>query len=226
MAIPDDIGPDESGPDDPSGAPGDSGGSPGDPGRVSDADWRRVVEDLTGPAEARGTRDSFVQHAGQLPAGRPTPPAKPHAPYTPGAPYAQYGVPGPDAPGASGGIREAGWPGVLASAAASWRRALAAIDRWLRKPPASLTLPAGSQIRFTIGREPACDMTLLDRTVSRWHACLKREDDGWLLTDLGSTNGTRLNGWRVNAPIVVSPGDLVSFGAATFVLTERPGRLR
>ncbi len=221
MAIPDDIGPDESGPDDPSGAPGDSG-------RVSDADWRRVVEDLTGPAEARGTRDSFVQHAGQLPAGLPARPATPDAPDRPGAPSAQYGVPGPDAPFASGRMGEAGWPGagVLAAAAASWRRALAAVDRWLRKPPASLTLPAGSQIRYTIGREPACDMTLLDRTVSRWHACLKREDDGWLLTDLGSTNGTRLNGWRVNAPIVVSPGDLVSFGAATFVLTERPGRLR
>ncbi len=112
------------------------------------------------------------------------------------------------------------------AALAKSRRAVRAVGRWLRKPAASLTLPAGSQTRFTIGREPACDMTLLDRTVSRWHACLNREDDGWLLTDLGSTNGTRLNGWRVNAPIAVSPGDLVSFGAATFVLTERPGGLR
>lgn len=112
------------------------------------------------------------------------------------------------------------------AALARCRRAVRAAGRWLRKPAASLTLPAGSQTRFTIGREPACDMTLLDRTVSRRHACLNREDDGWLLTDLGSTNGTRLNGWRVNAPIAVSPGDLVSFGAATFVLTERPGGLR
>ncbi len=195
MAIPDETGPDETGPD-------NHDGPPRDPGRVSDADWRRVVEDLVGSAEARGTRDSFMQQV--HPAPRPGP--------------VEY-VPASSAPGWFGA-------GALASAAASWRRVLAGIDRWLRKPPAALTLPAGSQARFTIGREPACDMTLLDRTVSRWHACLKREDDGWLLTDLGSTNGTRLNGWRVNAPITVSPGDLVSFGAATFVLTERPGRLR
>jgi hypothetical protein len=115
---------------------------------------------------------------------------------------------------------------LSAAALAAALRALAATDRWLRRYPAALTLPRGKQDRFTIGREPACDMTLTDKTVSRWHACLKREDGGWLLTDLGSTNGTRLNGWRVHAPIAVSPGDLVSFGDATFVLIERPGRSR
>ncbi len=189
MATPDDTGPEDLGPD-------GTSGEPREPGPVSDADWNRVVEDLIGPAEARGTQDSFLQPGG--PAGIPA-----------------------EEPGR-------GWlgAGLLAAAAGSWRRLAGRIDRWLRKRPASLTLPTGSQARFTIGREPACDMTLLDRTVSRWHASLQREDDGWLLTDLGSTNGTRLNGWRVNAPIVVSPGDQVSFGAATFVLTERPGRLR
>lgn len=186
MAIPDDTGPDDSGSD-------NAGGSPGEPGRVSDAEWSRVVEGLIGSAE---------EHRGE--SGNGDQPSQPGLP------------------------RGAGWIGqdVLAAAVAAWHRLVAGFDGWLRKPPASLTLPAGSQTRFTIGREPACDMTLLDRTVSRWHACLKREDDGWLLTDLGSTNGTRLNGWRVNAPIAVSPGDQVSFGAATFVLTERPGRLR
>jgi pSer/pThr/pTyr-binding forkhead associated (FHA) protein len=82
-------------------------------------------------------------------------------------------------------------------------------------------LPAGAQRRYTIGREADCDMTLQDLTVSRWHASLQREPAGWLLSDLGSTNGTRLNGWRVNAPMLVGPGDRVSFGALTFVLTER-----
>jgi hypothetical protein len=171
-------------------------------GSVSDAQWSRMIEALTSPAEARGTHDSFAQPADAVLqavlAGRPA--------------WRSWG-------GRIG-------PAILASAAASWRRVLAGIDRWLRKSPAPLTLPAGPQTRFTIGREPACDMTLPDRTVSRWHASLKREDDGWLLTDLGSTNGTRLNGWRVNAPISVAPGDLVSFGAATFVLTERPRLIR
>jgi Inner membrane component of T3SS, cytoplasmic domain/Domain of unknown function (DUF1707) len=101
------------------------------------------------------------------------------------------------------------------------RRAVRAVDRWLRGWPPALTLPAGSQSRFTIGREPACDMTLADDTVSRWHASLERSAGGWLLADLGSTNGTRLNGWRVNQPTWVRPGDMVSFGDVTFVLSDR-----
>ncbi len=115
--------------------------------------------------------------------------------------------------------------GVVArlSAAARWtgRRAVRAVDHWLRGWPPVLSFPAGVQPRFTIGREPACDMTLADETVSRWHACLERGADGWLLADLGSTNGTRLNGWRVNQPTWVRPGDMVSFGGVTFVLSDR-----
>jgi pSer/pThr/pTyr-binding forkhead associated (FHA) protein len=69
-------------------------------------------------------------------------------------------------------------------------------------------------------------MRLTDMTVSRWHASLQREDGEWLLADLGSTNGTRLNGWRVNNPMPVRAGDTVSFGTVTFVLTERPRPVR
>jgi pSer/pThr/pTyr-binding forkhead associated (FHA) protein len=81
-----------------------------------------------------------------------------------------------------------------------------------------LVFPSGQQRRFTIGRDVDCDMVLPDPTVSRWHAGLKREASGWMLDDLGSTNGTRLNGWRVRAAVPVRVGDLVSFGAATFVM--------
>jgi hypothetical protein len=113
--------------------------------------------------------------------------------------------------------------GLRAVAQAIFSRAARATDRWLRGWPPVLTLPAGSQLRFTIGREPECDMTLADETVSRWHASLERAGaGGWLLADLGSTNGTRLNGWRVTRPIPVRPGDMVSFGSATYVLSDRP----
>jgi Domain of unknown function (DUF1707)/FHA domain len=113
---------------------------------------------------------------------------------------------------------------LRAVARAACLRVIRATDRWLRGWPPALTLPAGSQRRFTIGRELDCDMTLADETVSRWHASLERAAaGGWLLADLGSTNGTRLNGWRVTSPIPVRPGDMVSFGAATYVLSERPG---
>jgi pSer/pThr/pTyr-binding forkhead associated (FHA) protein len=58
--------------------------------------------------------------------------------------------------------------------------------------------------------------------VSRWHARLQREEDSWLLSDLGSTNGTRLNGWRVTQSVQVQAGDEVSFGTVTFIVTDRP----
>jgi hypothetical protein len=103
----------------------------------------------------------------------------------------------------------------------SWRRAVSAIDRWTRKPPVPLILPASLQQRYTIGREPDCDLTVADATVSRWHASLMHADGTWLLSDLGSTNGTRVNGWRVKEPTPVAPGDFVSFGAATFVIRVR-----
>ena len=89
-----------------------------------------------------------------------------------------------------------------------------------RDPP-RLMFPAGDQARFTIGRDPDCDLVIADISVSRWHAGLARGADGWLLTDLGSTNGTRLNGWRVRDAVPVRCGDRVSFGAVTFELRDR-----
>lgn len=65
-------------------------------------------------------------------------------------------------------------------------------------------------------------MTLADETVSRWHASLERGLYGWLLDDLGSRNGTWVNGWRVTSPSLVGAGDMVTFGRVTFVLAERP----
>src|SRR6266702_608926 len=104
---------------------------------------------------------------------------------------------------------------------AGLRRPAAALARRLIRPsPPPLLLPRVAQGRFTIGREPACDMTLADMTVSRWHAGLDRGDGGWLLVDLGSTNGTRLNGWRVAYPVPIRPGDQVSFGSVIFVVAE------
>ena len=120
---------------------------------------------------------------------------------------------------ASAGLHRAARLGT--SARLTGRRGVRAVDRWLRGWPPALTLPRGAQSRFTIGRESACDMTLADDTVSRWHASLERSAGGWLLADLGSTNGTRLNGWRVNHPTWVRPGDMVSFGSVTFVLSDR-----
>jgi hypothetical protein len=111
-----------------------------------------------------------------------------------------------------------------------WQRGWAALAGrlprvWQAASWPVLMFPAGQQSRFTIGRDTGCDMVLPDPTVSRWHAGLRRESSGWLLDDLGSTNGTLLNGWRVRAWVPVRDGDLVSFGAVTFVVgTPGSGR--
>jgi len=88
------------------------------------------------------------------------------------------------------------------------------------RPPLRFMLPSGTKKSFTIGRDTACDLVLSDMTVSRSHAGLSRVAEGWLLTDAGSTNGTRLNGWRVTEPVPLRAGDEIMFGALTMVVAE------
>jgi pSer/pThr/pTyr-binding forkhead associated (FHA) protein len=57
---------------------------------------------------------------------------------------------------------------------------------------------------------------LSDTTVSRRHARITRHGEAWVLEDLGSLNGTRLNGWRVSEAVELRPGDRVSFGTARY----------
>ena len=93
------------------------------------------------------------------------------------------------------------------------------------KPPANpalLVFPPGSGVRFTIGRTRDCDLCLTDLSVSRMHALLVRREDGWVLSDLGSHNGTRLNGWLVREPVQVRAGDRVEFGSMAFIIQGDP----
>ena len=85
--------------------------------------------------------------------------------------------------------------------------------------PAALSFPRPAPgIRYTIGRDSACDLLIEDLSVSRSHARLEHAAGRWLLTDLGSTNGTRLNGWRVRDAVLVQAGDRLAFGSAVFVI--------
>ncbi len=64
------------------------------------------------------------------------------------------------------------------------------------------------QKRVTIGRAPDCDIVLPRRQVSRHHARIERVDEGYLLRDLGSKNGTYVNGQRVEGePHRLNDGD-------------------
>jgi len=90
-------------------------------------------------------------------------------------------------------------------------------------PPPPMVFPPGHGTSFTIGRTHDCDLRIADLSVSRLHAQLDRTEDGWLLSDLGSHNGTRVNGWRVREPVPVRPGDVLQFGSATFVIHDPAG---
>jgi hypothetical protein len=84
--------------------------------------------------------------------------------------------------------------------------------------PAPMVFPPGRGTTFIIGRTQDCDLRIANLSVSRRHAQLDRSEDGWLLSDLGSHNGTRVNGWLVRDPVPVRPGDLLQFGTASFVI--------
>ena len=73
-----------------------------------------------------------------------------------------------------------------------------------------------------IGRDRECDVSLPgDPTVSRLHAVLQTESDGWLLIDQGSRNGTFVNGRRVTGSVKVASLDRILIGQ--FLLVMRDG---
>jgi DNA-binding response OmpR family regulator len=60
-----------------------------------------------------------------------------------------------------------------------------------------------------IGRDPTCEIIIPDRQVSRRHACLRRVEGGFELEDLGSKNGTHLNGAPLRGAQHLQDGDLI-----------------
>jgi hypothetical protein len=64
----------------------------------------------------------------------------------------------------------------------------------------------------TMGRSRQCDVTVDDPNVSRNHAEVRPRGGSWVLSDLGSTNGSRLNGRRVEGSEVLKPGDEIEVG--------------
>jgi phosphoserine phosphatase RsbU/P len=64
-----------------------------------------------------------------------------------------------------------------------------------------------------IGRSSRCAIQLADATVSKEHAEITRQGDRWLVRDLGSRNGTRVNGAPATGPVPVSVGDRLEIGS-------------
>ena len=72
---------------------------------------------------------------------------------------------------------------------------------------------AGREV--TVGRNPEADLQFdpySDLRVSGNHAALFPHGDGWAIRDLGSRNGTLVNGQKLTGPVLLAHGDRIQFG--------------
>lgn len=72
-----------------------------------------------------------------------------------------------------------------------------------------------------IGRDPNSDILINDAEVSRHHASIKSQPEGYMIEDLGSTNGTVINGQRLMGPHVLQAGEIINLGEHISLVFER-----
>ena len=103
------------------------------------------------------------------------------------------------------------------------------------EPPAAVPAPAASWTliwpggevpiggnAIVIGRSKDCDVPLADGNVSRRPAELGRSEEGFVLRDLDSTNGTMVNGRRIRSA-TIGAGDEITIGMSTLRIEQRHG---
>ncbi len=73
---------------------------------------------------------------------------------------------------------------------------------------------------FIVGREQTADIIVSDPEISRRHARIFFQNGGYIIEDLGSTNGTFVNGQKISGPYLLRPGEVVNFGEHVSVLFE------
>ncbi|MET3982696.1 DUF1707 and FHA domain-containing protein [Streptomyces sp. PvR034] len=176
--------------------------------RVSDAERERALGRLRdGAADGRLSHDTFVRRMELALVARR---AEDLAVLT-----ADLGARGPSGLESPLTQRLFGWVGKVSAVSAGVRRAWAAekLPKLLLPPHGGLGHP------LTIGRDPGSGLRLVHETVSRHHAELSLRGGLWVLRDLGSTNGTTVNGQRVTGAAVVRAGDQVGFGTMQYRLS-------
>jgi pSer/pThr/pTyr-binding forkhead associated (FHA) protein len=98
-----------------------------------------------------------------------------------------------------------------------------------KRIPTTLTVTEGSLAGTTLsllengvllGRNPECTLVLDDDFASGRHARIFRRDDGWLVEDLGSTNGTFLGANKLTQPMPVEVGSTLRIGKTIFELRK------
>jgi len=79
------------------------------------------------------------------------------------------------------------------------------------------------QETIRVGREPGMDVVIDNPSVSRRHAEIRKEGEGWVLEDLESSNGTFLHGEKIQEPRTLEPGDEIGFGKFSLVFEKAVG---
>ncbi|WP_306599307.1 ATP-binding protein [Geothrix sp. 21YS21S-2] len=91
-------------------------------------------------------------------------------------------------------------------------------ELWLRPPDGPPAKLGKERPSLVIGRDPSSDLVVYDPSLSRNHARLFLEDGRAMLEDLGSRNGTQVNGELLLEPRAVAPGDLIVLGRISLAL--------
>ena len=95
------------------------------------------------------------------------------------------------------------------------------------RPKANLIVKQGPQIgihfsitvdKVVLGREETCEITIQDAEVSRRHTQISWEEETFVIRDMGSTNGTFLNGMQITQATPLKDGDSVGLGQTTLIL--------
>lgn len=74
--------------------------------------------------------------------------------------------------------------------------------------------------RFMVGRHSACDLTITDSRLSREHVRFERDGNNFTVSDLGSSNGTTVNGRKLTSPAELKDGDVVNLGGGLEITVE------
>jgi DNA-binding SARP family transcriptional activator len=113
-----------------------------------------------------------------------------------------------DGPASAGGVRELS---TMFGTSIVAPRAVLIVDD--RRIPLDRTVT-------TIGRRADRTIALDDTRASRSHAEVRRRGDGYVVVDTGSTNGTRVNGTRIDEPTALQPGDEITIGSTVLRFDE------
>jgi DNA-binding NtrC family response regulator len=84
---------------------------------------------------------------------------------------------------------------------------------------ATIVLDGANEGRILLGQSAVCTLRLTDRTVSRRHAALRRDPDAWRIEDLGSSNGTRVNGVCIKEALLWG-GEVLTLGSSSLKLVR------